>query len=131
MDIKIMKFTNYQSHQGDVQIFGIDFLPSGLKKLDKTFFAKSEKSGHCHALCGDYELMVDENQPDAFFVEVGDKGATLNHTAVQNLTKEYWDTNAKTEVADHQPTILEKGKYIIGIQKRKKHFSKQFEQVKD
>jgi len=121
----------YAGHQGDVEIFSISALPDNIKELPKTFFAKSEKSGHCHALCGDYKLMETPDIPEAFLVEVGTDGATLNHTGLHNLTSEYWDKNQTTEVADHQPTKLDKGLYIIGIQKRKKHFSKQWEKVQD
>ena len=121
----------FQAHQGDVEIFSIDSLPSNVKTLPKTFFAKSEKSGHCHALCGDYKLMETSDIPEAFLVEVGSDGATLNHTGLHNLTNEYWDKNQVTEIADHQPTVLEKGLYVIGIQQRKQHFKKQWERVQD
>jgi hypothetical protein len=121
----------FQAHQGDVEIFSIEELPKSVKVLPKTFFAKSEKSGHCHALCGDYELMECPDIPEAFLVKVGSDGATLNHTRLQNLNEEYWNKNQVTEVADHKPTILNKGLYVIGIQKRKKHFSKQWEKVLD
>ena len=60
----------FQAHQGDVEIFSIDALPKNVNKLTKTFLAKSEKSGHCHALCGDYELMECPDIPGAFLVKV-------------------------------------------------------------
>lgn len=119
----------FNGHQGDVQIFSLSEIPSGCKKIAKTFIAKSEKSGHAHALCGDYELM--ELPGKGHVVVVGSDGCTLNHTGYQNLTEEYWDKNKVLKVADHQPTILGKGVYFFGIQKRKKHFSKVFEKVKD
>jgi hypothetical protein len=129
--MKTLKFNNkFNAHQGDIEIFSINSLPDGIKKIDKTFIAKSEKSGHCHAMCGDYELyeLADNN---GFVIEVGTDGCTLNHTRVENLTPKYWNKNQITEIADHKPTILEKGLYFIGIQKRKKHFSKLWEKVKD
>ena len=46
-----LKFTNqFNAHQGDVQFHSIAKLPEGLKKVEKTFFAKSEKSGHAHTM---------------------------------------------------------------------------------
>jgi len=124
-----MKFTNqFNAHQGDVQIFSIEAIPNGSKVIQKTFFAKSEKSGHCHALCGDYSLHELEN---GHAIAVGKAGATLNHTNISNLTDTYWDINKETPVADHQPTKLQEGFYYIGIQRRKKPFSKVWEKVVD
>ena len=135
-----LKFNGFAAHQGDVQIFGITEIPSNAKEVNKTFFAKSEKSGHAHALCGDYSLMnitierelsgstVTEH---GFIVEIGEGGATLNHTKYSNLTAEYWDENVALNIADHKPTTLSQGIYYIGIQKRKQHFQKAWEQVKD
>lgn len=127
-----LKFNNKNMHQGDCQIFGVEELPCNVKKVAKTFFAKSEKSGHAHALCGDYELYEVEGQPsNGHFIKVGTDGATLNHTGYHNLTPEYWDKNAVLPIADHKPTTLGEGVYFVGIQKRKKHFSKVWEAVKD
>jgi hypothetical protein len=125
---KTMKFTGNNQHQGDVQIFSINSLPKKIKKIDKTFIAKSEKSGHAHALCGDYDLYEVEG---GHVIEVGSDGCTLNHTAYQNLTPEYWDKNAQLQIADHKPTVIEPGIYFVGIQQRKKHFSKVWEKVID
>lgn len=121
---------DFAAHQGDVQIFGVDNIPLNAKKIEKTFIAKSEKSGHCHAMCGDYNLYKLPND-NGFVIEVGSDGCTLNHTKVENLTSEYWNKNKITEIADHKPTLLQKGIYFLGIQKRKKHFSKLWEKVKD
>lgn len=99
-------------HQGDVQMYETT-LPEGAKKIEKTFFAKSEKSGHAHALCGDYETYEHEGKR---FVVVGSDGATLNHTGYQNLTPEYWNKNQVLPVADHKPTIIPAGTYFVGIQ---------------
>jgi hypothetical protein len=124
-----MKYTNeFNGHQGDVQFFSIDKLPEKLNKISKNFFAKSEKSGHCHALCGDYDLYEDEY---GFVVDVKENGATLNHTSINNLTKEYWDINKVLPEADHAPSIFKKGIYRIGIQVRKRPFSKIWEKVLD
>lgn len=128
----MLKFTNNNAHQGDVQIFGVEQLPCNVKKIAKTFFAKSEKSGHAHALCGDYELYeIEGAEGDGHFIKVGSDGATLNHTGYHNLTHEYWDKNQVMPIADHKPTSLKEGVYFVGIQKRKKHFSKVWEKVLD
>lgn len=124
-----MEFTNeFKGHQGDCQIFSVKKIPENAKKIEKTFIAKSEKSGHTHAMCGDYELF---EVTGGHVVNVGTAGCILNHTMLSNLTPEYWDKNEKTPVADHKPTTLKKGVYYIGIQRRKKHFSRIWEKVKD
>ncbi len=129
--MKNLTFTSkFNAHQGDVQIFSISEVPSSAKKIEKTFIAKSEKSGHAHAMCGDYELFELQEQ-EGFIIKVGSDGCTLNHTGYQNLTPEYWDKNQALPVADHKPTVLSQGVYFVGIQKRKKHFSKVFEKVRD
>lgn len=120
----------FNAHQGDCQIFSIDGLPADAKKIAKTFIAKSEKSGHAHAMCGDYELF-ELPEEKGFIIKVGHDGCTLNHTGYQNLTTEYWDKNEVLPIADHKPTILHQGIYFVGIQKRKKHFSKVWEKVID
>lgn len=129
--MKNLKFTNqFAGHQGDVQMFSIAAIPAEATMIAKTFIAKSEKSGHAHALCGDYKLYELPNGR-GHIVEVGTDGCTLNHTGYQNLTTEYWDKNEALPVADHKPTRLAPGTYYIGIQKRKKHFAKVWENVKD
>lgn len=120
----------FAAHQGDVQIFSINKVPSEAKPIEKTFIAKSEKSGHAHAMCGDYELFELPNDR-GFILKVGSDGCTLNHTGYQNLTPEYWDKNKVLPVADHKLTQLTTGTYFVGIQKRKKHFSRVFEEVRD
>lgn len=124
-----MKFNNkLNSHQGDVQILSIDCIPDNAIKIKKTFIAKSEKSGHAHALCGDYDLFEIDN---GHVIKVGSDGCTLNHTGIENLTPEYWDKNQTMPIADHKPSFFPKGIYFIGIQKRKNHFSKVWEKVID
>jgi len=123
-----MKFNGKNSHQGDCQIFGITEIPGNAKPMAKSFIAKSEKSGHAHALCGDYEMYeVDSGH----VIKVGSDGATLNHTGVQNLTEEYWDKNQVMPIADHKPTILEQGIYFVGIQRKADPFAGAFKRVID
>jgi hypothetical protein len=128
--METLKFDNkFNAHQGDVQMHSIDKLPTDAKKVEKTFFAKSEKSGHAHALCGDYELY--ETEAGTRFIVVGKEGATLNHTAYKNLTTEYWDRNEVLPVADHKPTLLPAGIYHVGIQRRINPYKAIWERVRD
>lgn len=128
--METLKFNNkFNAHQGDVQLHSIGSLPTDAKKVEKTFFAKSEKSGHAHALCGDYDLFEDE--AGSRFIVVGNDGATLNHTAYKNLTTEYWDRNEVLPVADHKPTLLPAGIYHVGIQRRINPYKAVWEKVRD
>jgi hypothetical protein len=128
--METLKFDNkFNAHQGDVQMHSIAKLPTDAKKVEKTFFAKSEKSGHAHALCGDYELY--ETEVGTRFIVVGKEGATLNHTAYKNLTTEYWDRNEVLPVADHKPTLLPAGIYHVGIQRRINPYKAVWEKVRD
>ena len=128
--METLKFDNkFNAHQGDVQMHSIATLPTDAKKVEKTFFAKSEKSGHCHALCGDYDLY--ETEAGTRFIVVGEDGATLNHTAHKNLTTEYWDRNEVLPVADHKPTLLPAGIYHVGIQRRINPYKSVWEKVRD
>jgi hypothetical protein len=126
-----LQFTGENSHQGDVQLFGIAKLPDGVKKIEKRFIAASERSGHVHVLCGEYE-MYEKEGVDGVFVVVGKEGCTLNHSAIKSLTKEAMERNEAKEVADHKPNIYTEGDtFFIGIQQRKKHFSRVWAKVQD
>lgn len=126
-----LKFTGKNSHHGDVQLFGITELPQGVTKIERRLIAKSEKSGHSHVLCGDYDMYEKEGF-DGVFVVVGEKGATLNHTLFSKLNTKVMATNAATEVADHKPNFYKAGDTMfIGIQQRKKHFSAVWNKVQD
>ena len=124
-----MKFNNqFAFHQGDVQGYSLDSVPENARPVKKQFIAKSEKFGHAHTLCGDYEMYEVEN---GHVVKVGSDGATLNHTGVRNLTEEYWDKNEALQVADHNPTSIPKGIYFIGIQRKADPFAGVFKRVID
>lgn len=118
----------FQGHQGDVQLFSIDYIPDNAKKVEKTFIAKSEKSGHSHTLCGEYDMYELDN---GFIVDIKDDEAVLNHAAYDLLTEKVMKTPKALPKADHASLTLKKGVYFIGIQKRKKHFSKVWEKVRD
>ncbi|MFN3428263.1 MAG: hypothetical protein ACK41G_11915 [Candidatus Thermochlorobacter sp.] len=114
-----MKYNGVAFHQGDVQIYGVKSLPENAKKIRKSFFAKSEKSGHVHALCGNYELFEDPEVPGSFYVRVYGEGAVLNHTHGSRLNEPmFFDKLCLTEVADHKPTFFKPGIYRVGIQRR-------------
>ena len=116
----------FNGHQGDIQFFSIDCIPANAKKIDKTFIAKSERSGHSHTLCGEYDMYEVEN---GYVIEIKDNEAVLNHVAYNLLTEEIKRTPKALPKADHEPTFIKKGIYFFGIQKRKKHFSKIWESV--
>lgn len=125
-----LKFTGTASHHGDIQLFEVAEIPSNAKKVEKRLIAKSERSGHCHVLCGDYEML--ETDKGEMFVVVGSDGCTLNHARYEELTPQVVSRNSATKVADHKPNFYSAGtKMFIGIQKRKKHFSKVWEKVID
>lgn len=123
-------FTGKAFHQGDTQWFLLTALPTNAKQIDKTFVAKSERSGNAHALFGDYEMFTVDDV-EGFFVKVGPKGATLNHTGYEHFTPENFGTNKTLPKRDHDKTIFTEGVYFVGIQVRKKQFSKQWEKNKD
>jgi len=126
-----LKFNNKNSHHGDVQLFGLHELPSGVKKIQNRLIAKSEKSGHCHVLCGDYEMFEKEGV-EGVFVKVGTDGCTLNHGKVSELTPKIMAKNTLLQRQDHGPNFYEPGTILyVGIQKRKKHFSRIWEKVID
>lgn len=118
----------FQAHHGDVQIFSVDAIPSNAKKVENTFIAKSERSGHAHALCGDYDMYEVDG---GFLVEIKDNEAILNHAAYSLLTEKTMKEPKSLPIADHKPITIKPGKYFIGIQQRKKHFSKVWEKVQD
>lgn len=125
-----LKFTGSNSHHGDVQLFEVESIPSTAKKVEKKLIAKSERSGHCHVLCGDYDMF--ETDKGETFVVVGTDGCTLNHTRYETLTPQLMSKNQATKIADHKPNFYKAGtKLFLGIQKRKKHFSKVWEKVQD
>ena len=125
-------YTGKAFHQGDVQIFEVDSIPQNAKKITKSFFAKSEKSGHVHALVGDYELFADPKIEGAFYVKVFGEGAILNHTLESNITSpSFFDKKTVTEVADHRPTFFQPGMYRVGIQQRVDPFAGVWNRVRD
>ena len=108
-----MKTLKQTGHQGDVQIFTIDSIPSNAKKVSKQFIAASEKSGHVHALTGDYDMYETE---DGFIMDCHED-CILNHTS-KELLNDKWDKPVKLPQKEHRHSALKKGLYIVGIQNR-------------
>lgn len=125
-----MEFTNkHNGHVGDVQMFSIDKLPEGAKKIKNQPVAFGEKSGHIHINTGNCELFELDGE---YFLTTGNDGAYAQHIHQSKLTKETYTTNAPLKKADHNPAkLLPNTIYKIGIHKRKKHFSKVWEKVTD
>jgi hypothetical protein len=131
MENKKLDFTGVALHQGDTQWFELKNLPEGVKKIEKDYIAKSEKSGHAHGLCGDYEMFTMDGF-NGHFIAVGSDGATLNHAAYEALNKQTMNKNVTLPRADHNAISLEPNKvYFVGIQRRKEHFQDAWTQVKD
>lgn len=127
-----MHYNGQMYHQGDVQIFGVDSLPANARPIAKRFFAKSEKSGHVHALCGNYELYEDPEVEGAFYVRVFGEGAVLNHTLEANTHEPtFFDSRVIAEIADHRPTFFKPGVYKVGIQRRFNPFENNWQRVID
>jgi hypothetical protein len=122
-----MKILNQVGHQGDTQWFSIDRLPEGLKKIDKQFIAASEKSGNVHALTGKYEMYEHE---DGFVIDVLED-SMLNHTMISELNSKTWNTPQVLPERDHKPSVIKKGVYFVGIQRRFNPLGKFMEKVKD
>jgi hypothetical protein len=127
-EVKFIK-EGWSAHQGDVQIHLIEGVPKNAKKIRKTFFAKSEKTGHCHALLGDYELFEVEN--DEKIIKVGSNGCTLNHVPLRILCEEHWDKNQILPAADHETITVPPGVFHVGIQRKVDPFKKAWEKVTD
>ena len=122
-----MKILEQVGHQGDVQWFSIDKIPADLKKINKQFIAKSEKTGNVHALSGNYDMY---EQGDGFVIDVH-QDAILNHTRIAELNEESWNMPKTLPEQDHRSSKIKKGKYFVGVQRRYNPQQKFMEKVKD
>jgi hypothetical protein len=122
-----MKILTQVGHQGDTQWFAIDSIPSNAKKISKQFIAASEKSGNVHALSGNYEMY---EQEDGFIIDVLED-SMLNHTMISELNETTWKTPKVLPERDHRPSVIKKGLYFVGIQRRYNPLGKFMEKVKD
>lgn len=111
-----MKFTGKAQHQGDVQFFEIDSIPSKAKKIEKQFLAASERSGSFHALFGNYDLY----QIDDGFVVDAKEDCIINHSLESILkgTGVSLSEQKVLEKKDHRHSVLPKGIHFVGIQNR-------------
>lgn len=116
------------AHHGDVQYYSLSKLPEGAVEIEKSFIAKSEISGHSHAVCGDYKMFELDGRR---FLAVGEDGATMNHVSNSMLTKEYFDENVQVKGHDHGPDTLAPGIYFVGIQNKIDPYKGTFERVRD
>lgn len=122
-----MEILNQVGHQGDTQWFTINGIPSNAKKIKKQFIAASEKSGHVHALSGNYDMYEYE---DGFVIDVKED-SVLNHTSNASLNDENWKTPVTLPMKDHNPSTISKGVYFVGIQRRFNPLESFMERVKD
>ncbi len=111
-----MKVTNQVAHGGDVQIYAVDSIPAGAKKVtskNDKILARGETSGHAHVLTGDVELFEFEGQT---FAAVGKDGAYHQHIQEASITEEIFTVNKNISNCDHTKECrIEQGVYIIGI----------------
>lgn len=111
----------------DTQWYNINEIPKDAKKLKKQFIASSEKSGNVHALSGNYDMYEYE---DGFVIEAHED-CMLNHTGENLLNEKTWNKPVELQPRDHRSSIIKKGLYFVGIQRRFNPLSKMMERVKD
>jgi hypothetical protein len=122
-----MKILNQIGHQGDTQWFSINEIPATAKKINKQFIAASEKSGNVHALTGNYNMYEHE---DGFIIDVLED-SMLNHTMISELNETTWKAPQILPERDHRPSVIKKGMYFVGIQRKFNPLGKFMEKVKD
>ncbi|WP_099365424.1 hypothetical protein [Sphingobacterium sp. 1.A.4] len=107
---------NQFAHQGDIQWFKIDKVPSEARKVNKKFISTSEHSASFHALFGDYDMYDLYN---SFIIETKED-CILNHSISNNLVNNIlmFDKAEILEKKDHRHTIIPKGIFRVGIQQR-------------
>lgn len=112
-----MNLTGLNIHGGDVQLYGIDSLPTELtpcKSIESRIIARGETSGHCHVLTGNVEMFEDADG-NKYAVVNGD-GAYHQHYKEVMLTEQTFTENRNISNADHtKPCWIPAGKYKIGI----------------
>lgn len=113
------KVTKQYAHGGDVQLYNVDGLPKGAKKItavkDK-ILARGETSGHCHILTGDVELFELNGQ---VFAVVGKDGAYHQHYKEANVKEQTFKINRNISDCDHiKDCRIEQGVYAVGIDRQ-------------
>jgi hypothetical protein len=67
---------------------------------------------------------------DGFVIDVKED-AILNHTASNELNPETWIKPKSLPSKDHKPSIIQRGLYFVGIQRKFNPLKKFMEKVKD
>ena len=111
----------------DTQWFAIDNIPKEATKINKVFVAASEQSDSVHVLCGNYDMYELE---DGFCVDVLED-CRINHTFKENVNKQSIKKNIELPPKDHRSSILKKGLYFVGIQRRYDPLQKLWKKVQD
>ena len=111
----------------DTQWFAIDNIPKEATKINKVFVAASEQSGSVHVLCGNYDMYKLE---DGFCVDVLED-CRINHTFKENVNEQSIKKNIELPPKDHRSSILKKGLYFVGIQRRYDPLQKLWKKVQD
>lgn len=110
-------FLEQFAHQGDTQWFKVNIVPRFAKKVEKRFIAASERSGSFHALFGNYDMyeLFDGN----FLIETKEE-CILNHSLAAHLKDSELTMDEARILAkkDHRHTVIPKGIYAVGIQRR-------------
>lgn len=109
-----MKIIKQVAHQGDVQFFQIDAIPSNAVKTNKQFIAESERSGSLHGLFGNY----DQYEVEGGFVLDVKEECILNHSLKEHLKDITMDQVKVLPKKDHRHTVISPGIYFTGIQQR-------------
>lgn len=122
-----MKILEQIGHQGDTQWFSIQEIPQNAKLVNNSFIARSEQSGSVHVLCGKYDMY---ELGDGFCMDVKET-CILNHTFESNLSKDSMLLAKELPLKDHRHSVINPGKYFVGIQRRYDPLAKIWEKVKD
>jgi hypothetical protein len=109
-----MKVIDQIGHQGDTQWYSIDEIPLNSKKIEKQFIAASERSGSFHALFGNYDMYELE---DGFAIDVKEE-CILNHSLKEHLKNTSMNNVVTLPKKDHRHSVIKKGKYYVGIQRK-------------
>ena len=126
-----MSYTKkHNGHNGDVQFFSIDNLPTTAKKVMNQPVALGELHDHAHVITGDCELFQDEE--NVFYVKTGAGKSFAQHTFQSLLQNDTYSRQEAIEVADHLPKeLLPNTVYKIGIHQKYNPYEKVWEKTVD
>lgn len=109
-----MNLVSSFGHQGDVQMYKVNCVPTSAKKVEKQFIAASERSGSFHAAFGNYDLYEHEG---GFVLDAKDN-CIMNHSLQAELDSITLSDVKVIPKKDHNANLIPKGIYFIGIQNR-------------